>query len=221
MSKNEEVLFCLSVSLFRAFFPLCHASLSLSALPAPVSSALPLRCVPFFFFFLNGSKSKQVAYHWKAALHFSSRHTQHNLRCSVPNLWVGCWAPGGWRRLGAEFFTDSLLSFEDPALSVLLLRRREGEKKNKGEWRMAGYANRATTKGGEEFPTGWVWKSAPPLPHTHTRLWMGLFLLTNTGLRTCETHTAAQNARVLKFWRRKKKMRACCKFWRRSAAAAQ
>lgn len=59
--------------------------------------------VSHFFFFFNGSKSKQVTYHWKAALHFSSYHTQHNLRCSVPNLWVGCWAPEAGGDLGPSF----------------------------------------------------------------------------------------------------------------------
>lgn len=137
--------------------------------------------------------------------HFSSE------RCAPFRIWIFGWLVEP-RRLEAAW--DYVFFFSSPSFfphrfpfelwgsvsrSLLLslslsplhcsVSQAVGERERKGgEWRMAGYANWATTKG-EGVSHRLSVKEHSPSP-THTRLWMGLFLLTNSGW--C-THTLTRS----------------------------
>ena len=78
--------------------------------------------------------------------------------CTEPSAVAPCCA---WRQAAKLWAEAELLSFG------LSESQAAGERKR--EWSLVGYANCTTTKGeGEDFPTGWVWKSSTLLPLTMT-----------------------------------------------------
>lgn len=143
---------------------------------------------------LNGSKSKRVAYRRQAAFHFNDQHAQDY--GSTRSLLYATLACGSLLRLEAatqQSFHWFPSERREPSASVLILRRQETKKKKERiedgrickfshhQKRGRGVSHRVSVKG---------CLPPPSLSHTHlyshthpqATLWMGLFLLTHTGL---------------------------------------